>query len=286
MKDNIEAAKQRVELVKKLNQLKPAFRKDPNNHYEEYTMAAVNLYQAFSGLRFYLLLTCFDILGQERDFYQFGEWLSRSETAGERDILISTANQRSLLDNIKHIHNGYQSLYSVRRSFNRFIDKMSKKNRDKLYASIKIEKQVVAVQEDRHTHIRQDKPLPDEIRNRLGSWTQDWKPTEGQKRDFLFKIRNDFTHAGVAMADGFYAIFNKPHMELDYEAPRPIFKSNWDGKTPPEYEYRWMNIYCDENPTKCENPTFRKVYSVKRWPMVLIEIIEETISELQLENNI
>lgn len=89
----------------------------------------------------YLLLTCFDRLGQERRFTTFQDWLksNRPEHERERQQALSTLKAAiPPLESALVLANHYQALYGVRNAFYRGIENLPVELQDKLMSSITI----------------------------------------------------------------------------------------------------------------------------------------------------
>lgn len=119
----------------------------------------------------YLLLTCFDILGQPHDWMDFNSWLTSKKTKSEREEamnLISDCDTN--IETTQKIYTFYQNKYGVKQSFYRFIDKiLDNKERDRLLSSVEIE--------------RRDENLSSVIID-----------DPAKKKLFLYNSRNIFTH--------------------------------------------------------------------------------------------
>lgn len=241
----------RIQLVKQLNEVKSNFtglhfsqRINPNT--------PTHLYKHYQGLRFYLLLTCFDILGQTEGWHSFNEWLHTNkskEAKHERELISKNAPSSGALEITKHIHDEYNKIYGARTSFNNFIDNViSAENRLKLFSSI------TAIIGERG----------DKVGGLFLSGTEkDYDLSYKQKKDFLYSLRCDFTHEGISYGNptgGFL-----PHFDLEGQHS---LLSNESGTSP----YISIEIYRKE--INKEIICFRVI----RWPHVLIEIIESTIS--------
>ncbi len=89
----------------------------------------------------YLLLTCFDRLGQECGFTTFQDWLKskKLEHVCERQqVLKNLKATMTPLDSAIALADQYQSLYGVRNSFYRGIESLPKEQEKKLLDSISI----------------------------------------------------------------------------------------------------------------------------------------------------
>lgn len=175
---NIErklVVRDRLEFVSMISSLNPQFL-NPKLIRETPDGGWTHPWKYFDSLRTYLLLTCFDLLGQPHSFKDFQSWLSTTATNTERKAALLKAEQETqLLNAIKCVHREYLAIYGTRNSFYRFIkDVLPKSVQDDLYYSVRIRK-------------------IDPIKNiEIGV-----VETESEKIAFLYGVRNSFTHAGV-----------------------------------------------------------------------------------------
>jgi hypothetical protein len=122
----------------------------------------------------YLLLTCFDILGQPNEWLPFNVWLEASKTKHEREeaaaLIISSATP---IEIAQEMYTAYQKKYGVKASFYRFIDEiLDDKTRERLLFSVNIEQRT----EDKKSATI-DNP--------------------SKKKLFLYESRNLFTHSSI-----------------------------------------------------------------------------------------
>jgi hypothetical protein len=78
-------------------------------------------YGEYDALVNYLLLTCFDQLGQSDEWRDYSSWLKARETKLEREEALGSLQARDPISIAGHLHDAYQARYGVRKSFNRFI---------------------------------------------------------------------------------------------------------------------------------------------------------------------
>src|SRR5690606_15949133 len=202
-----------------------------------------------SALRIYLALTCFDILGQSDDWKDYGNWLSSKKKADERNNIIDKHHKKELNDILISVNKEYNKIYGVRRSFLKFIyEVISDDDRAKLFDSIKGAKTFT------FDIIKEDGSI------KVGTNAKRIELTQKQKEDFLFNIRNSFTHKGVSIGDIAGGIF---------ETEKP---TKFPGTENPVWTYNAIHYQ------KIKGDTI--MFSVRKWPFVLIEIIENTISKL------
>mgnify|MGYP006898466576 CR=1 FL=1 len=89
----------------------------------------------------YLLLTCFDRLGQKRGFTTFRDWLksTRTEHVDERQQVLQTVEiSMPALELASALAENYQTLYGVRNSFYRGVESLPDELQKKLLESITI----------------------------------------------------------------------------------------------------------------------------------------------------
>lgn len=126
-----------------------------------------------SSLISYLLLTCFDRLGQPADWVPFGSWLESSRHKTERDMVLSEIDHEpDFLERCKLLHARYTELYGVKSSFYRFVNEvLSGATRGLLFCTVEI---------DTCTY------PPEFLAQQVTS--------DQEKLKYLFKRRNDYTH--------------------------------------------------------------------------------------------
>lgn len=134
----------------------------------------------FDALQNYLLLTCFDILGQNPAFTGFPEWLKGRRHASEREAAICKIRQGADPAAIAEtLHRAYLNIYGVRVSFFRFIDEiLNSESRKELLESVRILKGDIATT----------------------TWTSD-TIEPGASKNALFHLRNVYTHSGISIGN-------------------------------------------------------------------------------------
>lgn len=128
----------------------------------------------------YLLLTCFDVLGQKQNWLSFGSWL---ETKDERiriereEIIRKIADENlNLPQTTKYIYDEYNKIYGVKTSFFNFIrEVIPPETRKELFEKIRV-------------NIRKI-----DFEKKKSEWSAENGSTK-KKEIYLFSIRNDFTH--------------------------------------------------------------------------------------------
>jgi hypothetical protein len=174
------------------------------------------------------------MLGSNDEFVPFSSWLADENLLEERNQILTNATENELVDKIKSVYSAYNKIYGPTQGFKRFITTvLSPENKEKLLKSVNVRK----------ISKPDNKVLEHEA-------------SETQKINFLFEIRNAFTHAGQSYASGGGGVFK------DGDEGEII-----DGKRMWGYE----GIYWKHK----TNHYYE--YSVRKWPSTLIEIIEDTI---------
>lgn len=182
-------------------------------------------YVEHDGLVIYLLLTCFDILGQDRAFMDFGSWL-HSEMAATA-LRQDESPAAPPLVKAHSLFMEYSKQFGVRRSFYRFANEQLR-------------------QESRAT-------LLGSIRAYVGGTIQE--VDERTKLDFLFGIRNTFTHRGGS--DGLY---NRALMPQRVHIKRAKELAGWERLS------NWNKL----------------TMHVRKWPFVLFEVLAEQLGVEEL----
>jgi hypothetical protein len=203
VQDRILLAKDRLEFVSLISSLQPQFfnprlvRDTPDGGW-------THPWLYFDSLRNYLLLTCFDLLGQPHSFKDFQSWLSARSTAGERAAaLAKTGTGMEIVDIIKVVHREYLAAYGTKTSFYRFVQEvLPEAARDDLYYSVWIRE----IDPVRNVALRQI----DNITNKIA---------------FLYRIRNSFTHAGVNTGSPAGGVFEDHGRWVDMDG---LLKKGWE----------------------------------------------------------
>lgn len=137
----------------------------------------------YPGLKTYLLLTCFDQLGQDDKGWRFFPvWLNSEKCKRERDeILLCTKLEENVVDTIgnanprfiESVYNKYHEIYGVKNSFMNFLRYLLPQDqKNKLLGKILFE--IYSVKD--------------------GEFHFEEYGTELDKEKWLFKTRNDYTH--------------------------------------------------------------------------------------------
>lgn len=121
-------------------------------------------------LRIYLLLTCFDQLGQRDAWYSFTDFLEAKKFKKQISDYLEDASEKTEIQRIQYLNRKYNELFGVRSSFMRFINEVIDENtRKALLGTIRIETFDAQKLKAQHSD-------------------------DNEKINYLFKIRNDYTH--------------------------------------------------------------------------------------------
>ena len=206
----------------------------------------------FDCLCNYLLLTCFDLLGQPSDYLDFHSWLSSSKSKPERLGIVEEIKAEDFVGKVMELHKGYLLLYGTKNSFMRFINEiLSAQQKEILLNSIRITYGL---------------PLSERKENTshpsLGS-----EESPAKKSAFLFSARNLYTHKAQNIGGFGDAIFPKELLEETV-------------KHRAQYQYElYRPIYSEETAKYCIS------YSACNWPDVLINCINSVLGQYQMNKD-
>ena len=87
---------------------------------------ADDLYWDYQGLAYYLLLSCFDILGGSKDWIKFDDWLTttKEKYRNERQVVIQNDSKLDGEGFIACVYREYVKGYSIKKSFVQFIEEV------------------------------------------------------------------------------------------------------------------------------------------------------------------
>lgn len=155
--------------------------------------------QRYVSICQYLLLTCFDQLGQNNEWLPFGSWLVSKGKKEERDSVIAKIDTKSSLDYTKEILDGYNLIYGIKKSFMRFIFVLLPKPiMGYLLDSVRVVKLPIGAKDYSEQEFLEDKYA-----------------------DYLYKIRNDFTHNSYSTGPVMFneaEFYERPGAEDDAQA--------------------------------------------------------------------
>lgn len=217
---------ERLEFVSIISSLNPQFL-DPTLIRPTPDGGWTHPWKYFDSLRIYLLLTCFDVLGQPQSFIDFQSWLSSSSTEAERTAaLLNAKSETDRIAAIKRVHHEYLTAYGTKNSFYRFVrDVLPPPIQDDLYRSINIRK------------IDSERNIEVEV-----------VEAETDKLAFLYRIRNSFTHAGVSTGSPAGGVFEEHLMKpsaIDGIPMKWMEPIHWEDKGKLRMEYSvcdWPNV--------------------------------------------
>jgi len=114
--DQIKLVIERLAFISKLGIVKKYFKGE--YLFETTGIGWTHLYQHFDGLRIYLLLTCFDILGQPDEYRDFKSWLNSSNTKSERNKILTNIKTENIIEITEYIFTEYSKIYGMTKEKN------------------------------------------------------------------------------------------------------------------------------------------------------------------------
>lgn len=215
----------------------------------------------------YLLLTCFDRLGQERRFKTLSDWLNskKEQHIAERDAALD-----SLPTNSTHLEAScvlaekYQALYGVRNAFCRGINNLPEEARKCLFSSVRL-----SFIPEYGTNV-----------SRRGCPLEDAKLEQELKLKYLYEKRNRFTH----------------RLEQYHSSSLPMMSDKWIANGSASWwamikdeKLSYLGGQNDQVPLKTGGAYS---YSFVDWPFVLFEVLYQAIrlpferTSIQLKFNV
>ena len=193
LKNKYTLVSQRLKLVEMLTETNALFRK-PQLIEDVGDDGWSHPWRYVDALRNYLLLTCFDVLGQTREWIVFDAWLKAKKCREERANAVEQLTDAS--DPVavaSALHRKYMELYGVKLSFYNFIHTViSSDARTMLYQSIRV---------------------PTTLRS-----TQNINLNQGfdtARDEFLFRIRNRYTHQAQSFGNSAGGVFDPSEKHYD-----------------------------------------------------------------------
>lgn len=237
---------ERIELIEKLLIQKDYFINSTKTYvYNNYFVTSP--FRHYSSLTNYLSLTCFDILGQNREHVEFLSWLnSKKKIHIDERSLESSDEENTLEEKMKQLYQKYILLYGTKNSFYDFIlKKINAEQKAKLLNSIRGSRR-----------ISEHKTWIDENGNQVTKPQGNEKCTisEIEKLKFLYKMRNSFTHKGHTIGESYAVLWRDEY----------LIKEENDN-----LDFSFSAIY--------EEFVGKELisYEVSNWPWLLIEILKE-----------
>lgn len=208
----------------------------------------------------YLLLTCFDLLGQAHKYLTFYDWIISTKP----DILEQHKSALEGLDvptigvieSTKVLHNHYNRLYGATKAFFAGINGLSPKARTHLLNSVSAAR-------------RNPESLKPENKNTsypsLPIDDKDQEAIEKLKTKMLYSLRNAFTHDLAQMH-----FSSNPMMAQVVNNNRP----NAEGAS-------WGVSIIENKAYSPSHQVYEKkyVYDLREWPFVLFEVLYAAINE-------
>jgi len=168
--------RRRLNLVRKLTASTP-----PEQEADELIHADGQWYthpgKDYQGLRCYLLLSCFDILGQlTTEWADFYSWLSQKMNVDPRTF-VPVASEKDMAEPLRMLYHNYSKDHAVRNNFHIFINKViGPVRREELLNSI------VLIKKSKMTDV-----------------ALDYIPTEEEKLNALLDLRSNYIPADKAI---------------------------------------------------------------------------------------
>lgn len=247
----LSLVRDRLEFVQIITDLNLQFL-DPKLGKDKSNGGWTHPWEYFDSLRTYLLLTCFDLLGQPSEWLDFNSWLNSRKHREEVNSAISlNSGVSDPLKMIKAVNLFYIKHFGVKNSFYRFINEvLPVKAREALLYSIQI------------TYARQFVTY-DEKGGELGRGAEGLKEItdDGSKIKFLFWMRNAYTHEATIIGSPSLGVW-----------PKEMFSIVKDGVT----LYGWQQLIVKHTNKKDHFYS----YGVRKWPDMLIEAVEAGLSQV------
>jgi hypothetical protein len=137
----------------------------------------------------YLLLTCFDILGQSRGWYDFGSWLKQKTEDGPELAQVASGDPVATSE---QLYEQWLVKFGIKNSFYRFInERLDQSTRQKLLDSLTIKKYGLPPDSD----LSRQSQIP---------------VTGEEKLRYLYKVRNAFTHQARGVPGKYPAVKRGP----------------------------------------------------------------------------
>jgi hypothetical protein len=137
------------------------------------------------GLVVYLLLTCFDKIGQNSEYADFQKWINSRKYSHEREeALESISTGMGVIDATKCLLEYYNSRYGVKRAFENGINQLESNVRSRLMSTLRVLK-IPVIENPQPNTLYGGLPVPDE------------RLVEKIKIESMFQFRNKFTHSLV-----------------------------------------------------------------------------------------
>lgn len=246
----ISLVRERLEFIQIISNLNPLFL-DPSLIRSTSNDGWTHPWTHFDALRNYLLLTCFDLLGQSSEWLDFNSWLNSKKHQVEVSKAINLNSGQSALEMIKAVNCFYTAEFGVKNSFYRFINEvLLPETKAALLYSISI------------VYARKFITYDDAGNEYRGSKQIKKIDDDESKMKFLYWLRNVYTHEATSIGSPSGGVW-----------PKEMFSSvNEDGKAC----YGWENSM--SRPAKEKDHFYS--YGFRKWPDVLIETVEAGLAQV------
>lgn len=213
----------------------------------------------------YLLLTCFDLLGQNEKFLTFPDWLNskKNNHVNERKEALDQLNDSknvSHVDAAKKLHEHYISLYGVRNSFENGINKLSDYEKEKLLSTV----DVSLLPKEALDPANKNTSFP-------GIKIVDSHKEYRLKIKYLFGMRNAFTHK------------LKQRNFLSIPSMSEFGLNNFPDQIPPEEKASWTIFISGGKVTyggaHQERVDGKYSFTLQDWPFVLFDVLNSAIGD-------
>lgn len=207
------------------------------------------------ALVIYLLLTCFDNLGQKDKFLTFENWLKSQKPLHkeEKEIITkSLTEETSDIDKAIKLQEGYHKIYGVKNAFYSGINTINEEEKEKLLKSIHV---TYSPKSEDGNKIQRQQSIP----------IDDKKHEQDLKIKYLYSKRNGFTHS----LEQYHNCSNPQASDVSIK----------NGSS-------WVILICDKKFMQSGSNTERKNspnggsynYSTFGWPFVLFEVIYSALN--------
>lgn len=211
----------------------------------------------------YLLLTCFDLLGQSRPYMTFYEWLSskKNEILEEKKDALDKLNVEvgEIVMNAKLLHDYYNLLYGATKAFYAGVDGLSLKARDHLLSSICVTRRNPESLKPENKNMSYPS-LPIEDEN---------KKTK-LKLAFLYSLRNSFTHQLSQIHFSSTPSMSQFANNNKSQTAEPVKGASWG-----VFVLDGVAFYGQH-----QEQDSKYVYCLKDWPFVLFEVLYSAMGEI------
>lgn len=210
------------------------------------------------ALVIYLLLTCFETLGRNNEYIPFENWINskKSNHKKERDFILSQNQANNIIDTIKLLLDHHKSLYGVSNSFRNGIHTLNKNNKEILFSSINLG--IVPNEAKINKNISYPTSTIGDIDKEIEL-----------KTNYLYKLRNEFTHS----------------LKQQHVSSMPNQKIYLSGLIGENESGAWPIFIFDKNKVLFGS-THSEVrssdigdisYSINNWPFILFEVLHSEI---------